>query len=225
MAESYQDKLDNFAWGKSFVKLRGGVRNSKGAFCEACGSGQPGTLFAIRELLTGLDYFVGYNRLRELMRKKAVLQGGVTETTEEAFHRAQKNNERTGSGESGQAQTAMAGGERNVRGQPGEREAPSKVTRTSQETRHALPPDVRVVATPTLVVWETEGAFRAAVQVNGQNSSVGVWGAAEQPKWRQPLILQSANGLLLTKEEQYDRVALARCVRLATQNAYRTLRS
>ena len=50
-------------------------------------------------------------------------------------------------------------------------------------------------------------------------------GAAEQPKCRQLLTLQPDNGFLLTKEEQYDRAALARCVRLATQNAYLTLRS
>jgi hypothetical protein len=75
------------------------------------------------------------------------------------------------------------------------------------------------------VVWETEDAFRAAVQVNGQNSVAGVWGAAEQPKCRQLLTLQPGNGFLLIKQEQYDRAALARCVRLATQNAYLTLQS
>jgi hypothetical protein len=75
------------------------------------------------------------------------------------------------------------------------------------------------------VVWETEDAFRAAVQVNGQNSLAGVWGAAEQPKCRQLLTLQPDNGFLLTKEERYDRAALARCVRLATQNARLTLQS
>ena len=96
---------------------------------------------------------------------------------------------------------------------------------TSQETGRALPMDVPVIATPTLVVWETEDAFRVAVQVHGQNVLAGVWGAAEQPKWRQLLTLQPDNGFLLTKEKQYDRTALARCVRLATQNAYLTLRS
>jgi len=47
----------------------------------------------------------------------------------------------------------------------------------------------------------------------------------EQPRWRQFLTLRPDNGFLLTKEEQYDRAALARCVRLATQNAYLTLQS
>jgi hypothetical protein len=91
--------------------------------------------------------------------------------------------------------------------------------------RHALPMDVPVIATPTLVVWETEDAFRVAVQVNGQNSAAGVWGAAEQPKCRQLLTLQPDNGFLLIKQEHHDRAALARCVRLATQNAYFSLRS
>jgi len=47
----------------------------------------------------------------------------------------------------------------------------------------------------------------------------------EQPRWRQFLTLRPDNGFLLTKEEQYDRAALARYVRLATQNAYLTLQS
>jgi len=225
MAESYQGKLDNFSRGKSFVKLRGGVRNSTGELCEACGSGQPGTLFGIRELLTGLDHFVGYNCLRELMRMKAVLQGRVRETTEDAFSRAQRSKERSGNGQFGQGQAGKPAGESKIPVGQAERQAPSRLRSPGEETRHALPLDVPVITTPTLVVWETEEAFRAAVQVQGRNGLAGVWGAAERPKWRQLLTLQPDNGFLLSKEEQYDRTALARCVRLATQNAYLTLRS
>jgi len=225
MAESYQDKLDNFSRGKSFVKLRGGVRNSTGELCEACGSGQPGTLFGIRELLTGLDHFVGSNCLRELIRKKAVLQGRVRETTEEAFGRAQGIKERGGNGQFGQGQAGEQAGDTEIPAQQAEREAASSLPPLAEGPRHALPMDVPVITTPTLVVWETEGAFRAAVQVQGRNGLAGVWGAAEQPKQRQLLTLQPDNGFLLIKQEQYDRAALARCVRLATQNAYLTLRS
>lgn len=225
MTDSYQDKLDKFSRGKSFVKLRGGVRNSTGDLCEACGSGQPGTLFGIRELLTGLDHFVGYNCLGELIRKKAVLQGWVRETSEEAFSRAQRSKERSGNGQFGQGHAQGPAGRSEIPAQQPEPEAASSFSNPGEGTRGALPLDVPVIATPTLVVWETEDAFRAAVQVHGQNGLAGVWGAAEQPKWRQLLTLQPDNGFLLTKEEQYDRTALARCIRLATQNAYITLRS
>ena len=225
MAESYQDKLDNFSWGKSFVKLRGGVRNSKGELCEACGSGQPGTLFGIRELLTGLDHFVGSNCLRELMRKKVVLQGRVRETTEEAFGRAQRIKERSGNGQFGQTHARKQAGDGKVAVQQAEREAASSLPTLADGPRHALPMDVPVIATPTLVVWETEDAFRAAVQVHGRNGLAGVWGAAEQPKCRQVLTIHADEGFLLAKEERHDRAALARCVRLATQNAHLTLQS
>ncbi|MGB6896541.1 MAG: hypothetical protein WBF37_11470 [Dehalococcoidia bacterium] len=225
MAESYQDKLDNFSRGKSFVKLRGGVRNSTSEPCEACGSGQPGTLFGIRELLTGLDHFVGYNCLRELMRKKAVLQGRVRGTTEEAFSRAQKSKERSGNGQFGQGHNGKPAGESRISPQLAGGEAVPILPTLSEGNRCALPGDVPVIATPTLVVWETEDAFRAAVQVQGRNGLAGLWGAAEQPKCRQLLTLQPDNGFLLTKEERYDRAALARCVRLATQNAHLTLQS
>ena len=192
---------------------------------EACGSGQPGWLYGIRELLTGLDHFVGYNCLGELMRKKVVLQGRVRETTEEAFSRAQRIKEGSGNGQSGHGHAAKPAGDTEIPAQQAERGTASSLLTLADGPRHTLPLDVPVITTPTLVVWETEDAFRAAVQVNGQNSLAGVWGAAEQPKWRQLLTLQPDNGFLLSEEKQCDRAALARCVRLATQNAYFTLRS
>ena len=144
MAESYQDKLDNFSRGKSFLKLRGGVRNSTSEPCGACGSGQPGTLFGIRELLTGLDHFVGYNCLRELMRKKAVLQGRVRETTEEAFSRAQKSS----NGQFGQGHNGKPAGETNTQPHPAEGKTASSVLTLAEGTSPALPLDVPAIVTP-----------------------------------------------------------------------------
>jgi hypothetical protein len=225
MTETYQDKLDNFSRGRSFLKLRGGVGNSTGELCEACGSGQPGTLFGIRELVTGLDHFVGYNCLRELIHRKAVLQSRVKETSEQAFARAQKGKENNGNGRIDQGQEGKLAGNGNA-SPPGPNEGEiSSLPPLGEGTRHALPADLPVIATPTLVVWETEDTFRAAVQVLGQDGLAGVWGAAEQPKWREVLKAQPENGFLLTREERYDRAALARCVRLATRNAYLTLQS
>jgi len=225
MTETYEDKLDNFSRGRSFLKLRGGVANSTGELCEACGSGQPGTLFGIRELVTGLDHFVGYNCLRELMHRKVVLQSRVRETSEQAFARAHKGKESSGDGRLGQGQEEKLAGNGNaVPRKPNEGEI-SSLPMLGEGTRHALPADLPVIATPTLVVWETEDTFRAAVQVLDQDGLAGVWGAAEQPKWREVLKVQPDNGFLLTREERYDRAALSRCVRLATQNAYLTLQS
>jgi hypothetical protein len=61
--------------------------------------------------------------------------------------------------------------------------------------------------------------------VHGQNGLASVWDAAEQPKGRRFLTLQPDNGFLLTRAEQYDQVALARCAPLATQNACLALQS
>ena len=225
MTETYQDKLENFCRGRSFLKLRGGVGNSTGELCEACGSGQPGTLFGIRELVTGLDHFVGFSCLRELIRRQAVLQGRVRETTEEAFARTRRTAGSSGNGRFGQVSLAEPGVDRQTASQPVGGESASARPSSGNGGCAAPPFDVPVITTPTLVVWETEGAFRAAVQVLGQDGLAGVWGAAEQPKWRQLLTVQPENGFLLTREERYDRAALARCVRLATQNAYLTLQS
>jgi hypothetical protein len=224
MTETYDDKLENFSRGKSFLKLRGGVGNSTGELCEACGSGQPGTLFGIRELLTGLDHFVGYSCLRELMRRKAVLQSRVRETSEQAFARTQQGMESSANGRLGQGQEGKLAG--NGDAPPREpNEGETGLPMLGEGTHHALPADLPVIATPTLVVWETEDTFRAAVQVLGQDGLASVWGAAERPKWREVLTLRPENGFLLSREERYDRTALARCVRLATQNAYLTLQS
>ena len=225
MTETYDDKLENFSRGKSFLKLRGGVPNSTGELCEACGSGQPGTLFGIRELVTGLDHFVGYNCLRELMHRKVVLQSRVRETSEQAFARAHRGKESSGNGRFGQGQEGKLAGVGNAPPPESNDGEISSLPMLGEGTRHALPPDLPVIATPTLVVWETEDTFRAAVQVLGQDGLAGVWGAAEQSKWRQVLKVQPESGFLLTREERYDRAALARCVRLATQNAYLTLQS
>jgi hypothetical protein len=225
MAETYQDKLDNFSRGRSFVKLRGGVPNSTGEICAACGSSQPGTLFGIRELVTGLDHFVGYNCLQELVRMKAALYSRVRETSEEAFNRAQKTRERGDNRRFREAHSENSGGDGRTSLEPFDGGTTSGLTRLEEETPAALPPGVPVIATPTLVVWETEDAFRAAVQVQGRNGLAGVWGAAEQPKCRRLLTVQPENGFLLTEEKQYDRAALARCVRLATRNAHLTLQS
>jgi len=225
MTETYEDKLENFCRGKSFLKLRGGVPNSTGELCEACGSGQPGTLFGIRELVTGLDHFVGFSCLRELMRRKVVLQSRVRETTDEAFARARRTTGSSGNGRFGQVSLAEPGVDRQTGSQPVGGESASARPSSGNGGCAAPPFDVPIITTPTLVVWETEDAFRAAVQVLDQDGLAGVWGAAEQPKWRQLLTIQPDNGFLLTREERYDRAALARCVRLATQNAYLTLQS
>jgi hypothetical protein len=49
--------------------------------------------------------------------------------------------------------------------------------------------------------------------------------APERPKCREVLKVRPDDAFLLIRGERYDRTALARCVRLATQNAYLTLQS
>jgi hypothetical protein len=106
----------------------------------------------------------------------------------------------------------------------GSASAPNQTERRSQASlcwpkglAARYPQTLPLIATPTLVVWETEDAFRAAVQVPGQDGLAGVWGAAEQPKRWEVLKVQPHDGFLLTREERYDRAALVRCVRMATQ--------
>lgn len=226
MTATYEEKLDNFCRGKSYLRPRGNARALAGFLCEACGSGQPGWLYGIRELLTGLDHFVGSKCLEELTRRRAVLQGRVRETTEEAFGRAYRSKDAMANAglkpDDNDDQRQPAGGSPIVLSDKAE---PMPSGSVSERLNGPEPSTTPIIFTPSLAIWETQDCFRVAVQVQGRNGSVSVWGPAEQPKCRQDLTIHADNGFILTKEGRYDRTALARCVRVATQNAYLTLKS
>ena len=128
--------------------------------------------------MTGLDHFVGYNCLQELIRMKAVLQSRVRETTEAAFIAAQRSKELSGNGRSGQTQAPEPAARSELPPQQPERESASTLLASSEETPELLPLGHPVIATPTLVVWETEEAFRAAVQVQGHDGLAAAAGAS-----------------------------------------------
>jgi len=176
--------------------------------------------------LTGIDHFVGSNCLQELIRRRAVLQGRVRETTEEAFERAQRSKHAASNvqlkPDNSDDQSQPDRGSPTVLSDKAEATPNGSVSERLNGPELSTSP---IISTPTLLIWETQDSFRAAVQVQGRNSSPSVWGAAEQPKCRQLLTIRADRGFILTKEERYDPAALARCVRLATLNAYLTLRS
>src|SRR5207245_9684762 len=63
----YEERLSAFVEGKRLARLTRVVRDRPGAFCDACGSSLPRTLFGLKEVSSGRYFFVGQNCLTWLM--------------------------------------------------------------------------------------------------------------------------------------------------------------
>ena len=70
---SYEEKLTSFAQGKRLLRLPRPIRNRADAFCDACGSTLPRTLFALKDIESG-RYFAGINCLKELASQGTILR-------------------------------------------------------------------------------------------------------------------------------------------------------
>ena len=71
---SYEQRINNFAEGKSLLRLARPVRNRADAFCDACGSAQARKLYALADLNTERHYFVGETCLQELAKRGVILR-------------------------------------------------------------------------------------------------------------------------------------------------------
>ena len=69
---AYERKLSEFSEGREFVRLTRPLRDRADASCDACGSTEPRTLYALKEEGTERFYFVGHHCLGELVRRGAV---------------------------------------------------------------------------------------------------------------------------------------------------------
>ena len=70
---TYEQKIEEFARGKRLLRLAKPVRDCADGFCDACGSTQPRTLYALKDEKVDRHYFVGDNCQRELARRGVVL--------------------------------------------------------------------------------------------------------------------------------------------------------
>lgn len=72
--DSYDERITSFAEGKQLQRLRQPVRNRGDGFCDACGSPQPNTLYGLHDKIGDRLYFVGSTCLQELSRKGVVVR-------------------------------------------------------------------------------------------------------------------------------------------------------
>ncbi len=82
---TYEQRLSEFAHGKRLLRLPRPVRGRADANCDACGSNQPRTLYALKDLSRGRYHFVGDTCLTKLAKSGAVLKRYGRESGHKAY--------------------------------------------------------------------------------------------------------------------------------------------
>ena len=83
---TYKKRLAEFAHGKRLLRLPRPVRDRADAFCDACGSSQPRTLYTLKDLGSEGYYFVGDTCLTKLAKSGAVLRRYGRESGQKAMN-------------------------------------------------------------------------------------------------------------------------------------------
>ncbi len=82
---TYEQRLAEFAQGKRLLRLPRPVRDRADAFCDACGSSQPRTLYVLKDLSRDRYHFVGDTCLTRLAKSGAVLKSYGRESGQKAY--------------------------------------------------------------------------------------------------------------------------------------------
>ena len=82
---TYEEKLSEFSQGKRLQRLPYPVRDRADAYCDACGSSLPRTLYAIKDLESERYFFVGETCLKELANRGAVLRSYGRESGQKSY--------------------------------------------------------------------------------------------------------------------------------------------
>ena len=84
---TYEQRLAAFVKGRQFTRLSRPIRDRADAVCDACGSTQARTLFALKDEESGRYAFVGDTCLREMTRLGVILRRFGKEAAREAYER------------------------------------------------------------------------------------------------------------------------------------------
>ena len=82
---TYEQRLAEFAHGKRLLRLPRPIRCRADAYCDACGSSQPRTLYALKDLSRDRYHFVGDTCLTKLAKSGAVLKRYGRESGQKAY--------------------------------------------------------------------------------------------------------------------------------------------
>lgn len=206
---TYEQKLSEFAQGRKFARLARPLRDRADALCDACGSTQPRTLFALRDRDSGRCYFVGDTCLKELAKRGVILktfskQSAQQAYDEEARHRVCELNK--------QETVTESDGTIN--------ESRSPASKSSADNAAPTPSVDGRPLIPTILIIETPEECQAVVSIFSAGGNLCSWGCAKESRSEEVWQKRGERALVLEKVKQERPRALALCLARAWQEAW-----
>ena len=187
----YEQRLSEFADGKKLLRLARPLRDRADALCDACGSTQPRTLYALKAEDSNRHYFVGDTCLSELVKRGAILRRYGRSSGPEAYEPEMQRR--------GQELKETA-----VQGKDVSQETP-------ESSVSGLFPFVLVVEAPEL--------YRVIVCTLSPQGAAYSWGYAEETRYEESWHGAGEKGMFLEKVRTERPDALHRSVTRAWQQA------
>ena len=205
--DTYEQKLAEFAQGKRLLRLARPIRDRADAFCDACGSTQPRTLYALADLDTERHYFVGDTCLKELAKRGAILRYG-RRSGREAFENEMKLRALEYGADREGGATA------NGTAPPKPDEQKSSVANTRSNSAN----DAQLLF-PVILVIETAEEYQAYASAFLAEDGTYSWGHAREARYQEVWRQVGEGGLVLEKDRVDRPDALNQCLTNAWKEA------
>jgi len=197
---SYERKLDEFADGKNFVRLSRPVRDRADASCDACGSAQPRTLYALKDQDSERYHFVGVTCLEELVRRGVIRRRFGRESGQVSFDEDMKRRAKE-SGDGPGLQNQSPGPEDLKVGGQGS------------------PASVLPAMFPALLVLESSEYYEAFAYVFTEQDATGSTGYATEARYEEVWRTSGPRGMLLERVRRPRSLALRQAITSALHEA------
>ena len=205
---TYEQKLTLFVQGKRLLRLSRPVRDRADACCDACGSTQPRTLYALKELDSGRHYFVGDSCLKELVKLGAIRRRYARDSGQVAYETEMKLRAQ----ESKDSMSAPA-----VNGKAVALTVPDSKP-LNGDARPASPTEVWHHF-PAVMIIETPEHFLGFVSLTSVDGTAQGWGYAKELRYEETWRLARDGGLLLEKVQAERPDARILCLTQAWEQA------
>ena len=197
---SYERKLDEFAEGKNLIRLSRPVRDRADASCDACGSTQPRTLYALKDHDSGRYFFVGDTCLKELVKRGVIRRRFGRESGQVAFDEEMKRRAEESSDGAG------------LKNQPADPEA-------SKVDDQLNPESILPAMFPAFLVLEGPEYYEAFAYVFTDQGASGSTGYATEARYEEAWCTSGPRGMLLEKVRRARPAALRQAMTNALHDA------
>ena len=197
---SYERKLDEFAEGKTLVRLSRPVRDRADAACDACGSTQPRILYALKDQDSARCHFVGVTCLKELVKRGVIRRRFGRESGQVAFDEEMRRRAEESSDGAG------------LKNQPADPDASEVDGQPNPES--ALP-----AMSPALLVLEGPEYYEAFAYAFTEQGATGATGYATEARYEEAWCTSGPRGMLLEKVRRARPAALRQAMTNALHDA------